>query len=387
MRSLALFFAVALVAPSSSGAFQIGPTGPRTEARHTNEPESTLVRTAGRIGRVIKAPVHEEITQLGFGCPVDRASLSTDKLCGSPDRPYASAFVIYGVRWNDVPPFKLATGEGKCSFYGKRCLTAETIRFTTQPMCWFCLFDSASKTAGTRPIAGCGAGPNESRGNLMTRSHFGDLQFLHGMAAQAGEDAVVTQAQVLDWLEFAWKVGSREIKPSEKLREINIPTIRDRFSCTEWTVSELYILGHMSSEHGLAPRLNQIAFGSLLHTIQDSFAAGHVEREADDGTEMCGSTNFRMPPRIIEFHNYSAQDGTLHDHEDTRSALVETAEDDWPRAVEATRNLAKLYEDRESWEAAKAYLRCLVALVPNARSSSAGLRFSRKSGVTSSLRD
>lgn len=376
-----LIFAILSFQPAL--AFQIAPMGTKSEARHTNEPESAVAKAAGTLGILIKAPVHEEITQLGFGCPASRARLAADRLCGSANEPYANPFVIYGVRWNDVPPFKLEDGEGQCSLYGKRCKTSETIRLATQPVCWYCLFDNASKTVANKPIVGCGAARNQSRGNLMTRSHFGDLQFLHSMASTRGEPALKTQKQVVDWLEFAWKVGSREIKPNEKLRDITIAAIAERFSCSPWTVAEMYILGQMTSDHGLAPKINQIAFGSLLHTVQDSFAAGHTEREGKRPNEQCGETGFRMPPRIVEFHNYSAQDGTLHDHEDSRTAMVAGARDDWPLAVEATKNLASLFEDRADWEAVKSYIGCLIQLAPQTKPSSAGQRFARPSNARS----
>jgi len=95
-------------------------------------------------------------------------------------------YVIYGVRWNDLPPFKLLPDEGNCTYLGKSCIVSQTIRFSTQPLCWYCLFKDAEKKAQIKPIVGCSKAQGTFHGNVMTRSHFGDLQFLHAMASEKG---------------------------------------------------------------------------------------------------------------------------------------------------------------------------------------------------------
>lgn len=63
-------------------AFQIAPLGSSFEAKLTNEPESTLAKVAGKLGRLVKGSVHEEITELAYDCPVDfQNSLLT---CNAP---------------------------------------------------------------------------------------------------------------------------------------------------------------------------------------------------------------------------------------------------------------------------------------------------------------
>ena len=75
-------------------AFQIAPLGSSFEARMTNEPESTLAKVAGKLGKLVKRPVHEEITQLAFYCPADPAALADDEECAVRDAPFATAFVV-----------------------------------------------------------------------------------------------------------------------------------------------------------------------------------------------------------------------------------------------------------------------------------------------------
>lgn len=380
MTRFAIFAVIAAMMWSqAASAFQIGPLGSAFESRLTNETEKNLTGTALKLGLLIKGPVHEEITQLAYGCPAPPSRLAKDDSCNLSDGPFANVFVIYGVRWNDIPPFKLNVEEGNCRYYGKRCNTSQTIRFSTQPGCWYCLFKDAERFSATKLIAGCAAGKNDSRGNLMTRSHFGDLQFLHGMADREKIPAAETQRDILGWIEFAWKVASKEISIGTKLKDVDIPTIKDHFGCTEWTVADLYILGRQDEESGLIRQVNKIAFGSVLHTVQDSFAAGHTTRKANNGAAMCGATTYPALPPIVEFHNYSAQDGTLHDHQDSRAAMAKGAsEKNLPLAVEATRNLVDLFEAGAKWRDAREYVACVFELSPSPRSSSPGDAFKRR---------
>lgn len=370
---------LALSATLPALAFQVGPTGSKFEAKLTNETESKLMSTAGLLGVLIKRPVHEEITQLGFNCPAESGSLPQDTTCSDGNIGFANPFVLYGVRWNDLPPFRLSTNEGNCSYLGTQCKVEQTVRFSTQPLCWYCLFKDAEKKAQNKRITGCERGPNIIQGNVMTRSHFGDLQFLHAMASDEATDSAMTQGKVLGWLEFAWKVATQEIKGGNFLRDVPIPSIKEHFGCTEWRVSDLYILGRQDAKSGLISSLHHIAFGSVLHTVQDSFADAHALRDGNHEPISCGTTEFMRPPRIIEFHTYGSQDGTLHDNRDSREAMAsQSSSIDWPDAVMATRNLVTLYERTARWDEAKIYFQCLFELSNASRPSSPGEEFRRQ---------
>lgn len=378
-RGLAL--TILLLASSWAGAFQIGPLGTKHEERLTNESNSTLARIAGTLGVLIKTPVHEEITHLGKWCHVERANLATDTYCSGRDVGFASPYVIYGVRWNDLPPFRLDKDQGNCDYMGQKnvCRLDQTVRFSTQPACWYCLFKDAERKAQSKAIVGCNKTANSIPGNLMTRSHFGDLQFLHGMANAADIHPVDTRAQILDWLEFAWKVSSKEITPQTFLKDISNPTIKLHFGCTEWKVVDLYLLGRQDPASGLVTQIREIAFGSVLHTVQDSFAAAHAEREPQPTGEQCEGSSFAMPARIVEFHAYGAQDGELHDHDDSRDAMTALAKERWPEAVEVTRNLFELQSDGAKWADASSYLQCVFTLSERRRMSSPGETYRRSS--------
>lgn len=361
-------------------AFQIAPTGSSFEAKLTREKDSNLYRVAGLVGVLLKAPVHEEITQLAFDCPLE-SSLLNDKSCALSDTSFVTPYIIYGVRWNDLPPFRLDEGEGKCDYFGKNVCKPETVRFSTQPTCWYCLFQDAQKKAKFSKISRCESGPKIIKGNLMTRSHFGDLQFLHAMAAEDGELPQITQQKILDWLEFAWKVSSAEISPLTFLKDVPIASIKTHFGCTDWRVSDIYILGRQGGKtknENLTPHIREIAFGSVLHTVQDSFAAGHTFRESSNELMQCTGMDNVLIPRIKEFHTYGSQDGTKHDHGDSRDSMIGgSTEDLLPFAVQASRQLFKMRNDnnRLPWEQAKSYMKCLFELAPEPNPASAGLEF------------
>lgn len=364
---------------NSAQAFQIAPTGSSFESKLTREKDSNLYRVAGLVGVLLKAPVHEEITQLAFDCTIEN-SLFNDKSCAVSDSPFVTPYIIYGVRWNDLPPFRLDEGEGKCEYFGKNVCKPETVRFSTQPSCWYCLFQDAQKKAKKSKISRCEKGSNIIKGNLMTRSHFGDLQFLHAMAAEEKEPPQVTQQKILDWLEFAWKVSSGEILPTTYLKNIPIASIKTHFDCTDWRVSDIYILGRQGGEkiENLTPHIREIAFGSILHTVQDSFAAGHTFRETTAEHAQClGMENIQIP-RIKEFHTYISQDGAKHDHGDSRDSMINgSTEDLLPFAVQASKQLFKMRNDnnRLPWVQAKSYLQCLFELAPEPNPASAGIDF------------
>jgi hypothetical protein len=150
--------------------------------------------------------------------------------------------------------------------------------------------------------------------------------------------------------------------------------IREHFSCTEWTVADLYILGRNPE---LLPFVQQIAFGSLLHTVQDSFAAGHTERESIRPGDACPSSELARPARVVRFHEYSQQDGHAHDAEDARHALVRGNTSDWPGAVTASRELVRLNRTGAGWDEVRPILECIFALAPDAKPSGPGEKFIR----------
>jgi hypothetical protein len=303
--------------------------------------------------------VHEEITQRIYGCEGDA------EVCADPDVGFASTFVMAGVRWNDDPPFRLERDQGR----GLDCKVEETVRFITQPVCWAGLFRDAKRRAEQ------GESFSEASGaSLLYRSHFGDLQFLHAMASKDGEPAEMTQRKVLMWAEFSWRTAMREYKLETRLRDVPMTGFSDHFARTGWHVQDLFTLGNIA----LRQRVNEVAFGSLLHMVEDSFARGHVDRaEPIQGQTCAGSEQYPKPGLIREFHAYGNQDAGKHGDYDARPAFARHVSAERPNVVDAGRVLKDIFERGQAWEVVKPYLECIFEVENQTTQSSPGMAFAR----------
>lgn len=291
---------------------------------------------------VFTEPVHEEVTNRIYGC-------DGGELCEGAEAANVPPSVLAGVRWNDDPPFRLSKGQAR----GLRCVTGDTVRFETQPACWGALFWDASKGAARGEVYGPGHA-------MLYRSHFGDLQFLHAMASRDREPASETKARLMDWFQFAWRTASREYTLDTRLKDVPIPTIQAAFGKTEWRVQDLYAMG---ATNNLRREIDNVAFGSLLHTLQDSFAAGHVEREESSGTQTCTAGGFSVtaPGSIISFHAYNRQSHEAHARADSQAAFITHFQQEGD-AVDLGRAVLKARQARLTWEQVEPLFDCMFTL-------------------------
>lgn len=205
-------------------------------------------------------PVHETMTLLALqGAGYVSAGVRYDD-------PRAREY-LRGVFWNDDPCGQLfAHAEGLAPSLGVK---------------WYIDFRRAKAGQGGLD---CG---------LLGRSHFGDLQFFHGMASEDGIDAASTANVMLIWAEFLYGVASGAISGSTPLRSTGVSELLNL--PTPLLVSELF-----SSSRSSVTRAR--AAGALLHTVQDSLAAGHVGRDASG--------------QIVQFYAYAGQDERKHAADD-----------------------------------------------------------------------
>jgi len=303
--------------------------------------------------------VHEDITHAALSCAEDPRNAGKDPAGAEPicsDTVVAERRrgmpgnwgnpLIRGVWWNDDP---------NQLFY--------VVGYPT----WIIWMNDAKRIAlEDRNL------PSESRRinstyKMQYRSHYGDLQFLHAQANDAGEAPSVTQGKILGWMEFAYRVAIGEIPPERLLGEIDLSLVRASFERQPgWTVNRL-----------LAPkyRLNRdsirdVALGSMLHVVQDSFAVGH-NRRAYDAVGNCPHG------RIVQFTSYLVQDPDRHAEQDTRAALLENMRSRYSRLhnpVEASARLIMLARGRADWTTqVEPYLRNnLFCVGPDAEASGAG---------------
>ena len=327
-----------------SEAFKLSPEGTVLEKtiakRHSSWLEKAFILVSDRGLKHFTEAVHEEVTQRTYGCEGD------PDVCGNPDIGFASAFVIAGVRWNDDPPFQFETGTSAPT----SCKVTETVRFLTQPKCWYDVFREAqSRAAKNQPV------DTATKSPMLARSHFGDLQFLHAMASMNGERAAETRERVLMWTEFAWRVATGEFTLALKLRDVKTNRFSEFFGTSGRNVQDLFSLGNPT----LRPRIHEVAFGSLLHTIQDSFAKGHVDRAEPVANVLCPGSAEAAPGRILSFRSYTQQDLDKHAEYDSRTAFAERWTLEHPSVVDVGRVLRQYFEKGSSWTSVKPYVECL----------------------------
>src|SRR5947207_11664404 len=123
---------------------------------------------------------------------------------------------------------------------------------------------------------------------MDTGSHFWDLQFWHSMANNVGEDPHDTLGKIILWLEIMYKLATGQgVSASDKLADIPIS------SPVNTTLYKLSMFFNADSQPQGSATLNTLltantpftglnikrrALGSILHTIQDSYARGHTKR-------------------------------------------------------------------------------------------------------------
>lgn len=361
----ALLAAIGLaLLPLPAAAFKLTPEGSFIERKLASRSQSywerLLAGTALSGIQKVGEAVHEEITNRILGCEGDA------DICGAPDYEPKNAYVLAGVRWNDDPPFRFEKNQG--NFGG--CEAGATIRLVTFPRCWANVFKDGEKRAERGDILDGDNAP------LLVRSHFGDLQFLHAMANRDTEPAETVRKRILTWAEFAWRTSLGEFSLSARVRELPIEGIGEFFAGKGWSIQDLFALGNPHIRK--LDNMTEVAFGSLLHVVEDSFAAGHVARSAPDGRHCPDpAAAHAMPGRIVEFHSYVNQDADRHGASDTRQAFSAHWSGDRPNVVDVGRTLNDYFIRRAAWSEVKPYLECIFTLDDEVRPASAGDDYSR----------
>lgn len=273
---------------------------------------------------------HERVVQITWGCPQD-ADCDAD----TPGFPFAPPAVLAGVRWNDNPPFELTqTGMSQCA--------GRTIALPNFGECWGMVFKDGEKRARKGEFLG-----QKSGAVIMLRSHFGDLQFLHSMAAKSDETAAETRDKILMWAEFTWRAARGEFPLGTPVSATGVPAIKDYFSQGE-TVQSLFTRGNPTHRR----QIDAVALGSLLHTIHDSFSRSHTDRDDSDGST-CGTDLPEKPGKIRQFLNYTLQKSSKHAVEDEREAVDLQMQTISPNMVHVGKYLKGRWEAKATWDEVK----------------------------------
>lgn len=199
---------------------------------------------------------------------------------------------IKGVYWNDSPE------RGLCPW----CPVFEA---NMGAIGWYRRFTAAQKLAidPKNPKFFTHGDP------IMERSQFGDLAVIHSMAIKNGIPARETKRKAMVWAEFAYKAATGVISENTKIRDVRVLGFDEFFNEQDVDVFDQDLVSFFKDKN-----VKHNALGSLLHFIQDSYAAGHVERTNLDGAEgrFCRTA-------IKRFLAYPDQDTKKH-----------SAADKWP---------------------------------------------------------
>jgi len=355
-------FIAAVLLPTAAPAFQVLPRISDVDRKLTDLAGNQFVDGIGQwfvrtALPMIKSPVHEAITLNALDCVVQAGSESQ---CLTADAVRDNQVLLYGVRWPDDPPFTLNRASPPRIAH---CDPEVTLRSTAQPKCWKGLFSDADKTAKQRMASKPGEpafGPGDY---LLYRSHFGDLQFFHAMAAYDGEPAAQTRQRMKMWAQFLWGVATKRIPINRFMRTIRIDELAHYFP-GDMTPTNLLATGIVE----VRKDLDKVALGALLHMLQDSFSQAHASRNPESGAACETIPRFPQPGKISQFYSYAGQVSRLHDHEDTFDALGLQTLQFSPSVVDASRAFLSLWKENAPWSEAEKYFDCAFALeAPDAK--------------------
>ncbi len=335
-------------------------------------------------GGVFHHPVHETVTAetLKRAGMIDKSSTFKSADAWEYTR---------GVVWNDDPTGLLFNDQGA---------NGPTNNYSSAAM-----FLGNFGAAEMQAEGGRQFGQGDS---MLARGHFGDMQFLHGMAPD-GERPELTKQKMMMWAELTTQIAEGKITGDAKLSELALKNPQYKAllgsdpSLKDTDVNKLFGIGKpnlplpmsggveggpggASSGAGggggsggghaaYRPDLQKRALGSLLHMVQDSYTEGHVQRE-DLGLGRRGA--------IENFHAYGHQDHKLHGEADgvpegagglLNNVLKKPGKND---ALDEGTVIAKMIKERKPVEEVLAYLDThTFAVAKNATFAAPGENFKK----------
>lgn len=170
-----------------------------------------------------------------------------------------------------------------------------------------------------------GLGIQIGKDNLIGRSHFGDMQYLHAMSFKSKTPPDITQKKIINWCKFSYRVATGEIDLDDKVSEhFNSVTIGKTL-----TINELF--------NDNAPFF---ALGTIAHLIQDSYSQSHVLRDESD--------------HILAFLVFQEQNSDNHKVLDKKNAYVKSG--GWTKAIQHVGKILEFVIKKEPWTKVEAFL-------------------------------
>lgn len=324
MKNWSVFFLTPLLLIATSSfaqAFQLDPYSKFDARSRTYEGDTR--------SKVLELhPIHEKLTLKAIAAAQIEEDYKTDAFLEG---------IVAGIRWNDDP--------------------LNMVRH--RPQDWYASYtDSCDDPEEIDPDW-----------DLLYRTHCGDMQFLHAMASSKKETAGQTKERILMWLEFTFKVASGQIDKDWSFRSMgnyletrsatlfkeilmNNGKTRDmwqpewiftlncdrRFSfmamISRWRLTELSCSDN--NNKSTEQLIQNIALGSLIHVLQDSFSGSHVLRIDPAGV---GLSKLAGVGKVVQFGNYAMQAKDSHDKAD-----LSFSEDDHTKGFDLTNVTARIIE-------------------------------------------
>lgn len=272
----------------------------------------------------VSDPVHEIITMLAYNCQANPGACRGQPLTfdrARVDKPIGH--LVRGVEWNDDPSLMLSGG-------------------AIDKSRWVIWMDDGERIADCIRSGKAGCKTIDHTFDLLYRSHFGDLQFLHAMASRDGEPPAETRRKIMDWAEFSYKVATGAISPETPLSDIKDVQIDKYLRRGSWTPQFLFT--KTTGDKDVAGTVYLVALGSLLHMVQDSFSDAHVRRKGS-----CRALNHNKL-EIEEFHNYVMQDAAAHKRADVKPQWVEDGDISDANPVTASAKILRAALQGEDWD-------------------------------------
>lgn len=281
---------------------------------------------------MISIPVHEKLTYFADGCRLDpdNCSVNVDNFNLSTASDIMK-MLIEGVEWNDDP---------------RRLLFGNLL---SQFQWYNWMMDGRERADLCRNSQrSCIATPND----LLYRSHYSDLQFLHSMASNDGEPAQRTLENIMTWAEYTYKLSTGVVAPETPL-EKSKTKVNDFIGRQGWNAWKLFLNEDRSTGTDRdIRRIKLMALGSLLHMIQDSFSDSHTNRVGS-----CLPDNHDKKA-ITEFHSYVGQIPGRHKQYDAQpSWIVRNAILSDSNPVKISAQIIKYSFKGTPWNVVESYLK------------------------------
>ncbi|MDN2710094.1 hypothetical protein O0880_11765 [Janthinobacterium sp. SUN118] len=317
MKTAATFLLVPILAwafPDTAHAYQISPCY-RVLTYSDAAPHQQTVRHVGRLCALVmsqqqRTAVHEHMTAAAIreyraspmavqAAPEWKWQYMVEPTWTINARQHRSFAIIFGTWWND-DPLMLTLGQGADFSTGGYKV-------------WSAFQPQRATYAGAQRNCGVDADIH-----LARASHLGKLQHLHFMTTDATTDDAARSQRVeqtvqsaLTWMAFAYQVATGELRPdqaltAEKQAELSLPSIALNHCVRPENVKIRTLFarqGQPTEERNR--RTPDIALGSMLHILQDSFSPAHACRVSRE-------LNGKGQALLHDVANYALQDKDAH---------------------------------------------------------------------------